>query len=347
MKLRLDISDFESCPEYNDWLDTQYAEQSGILDIFGFQPRPSFVLFSLSPDTYQAAFADFQQQRQDELKQAIFEEFPSPIAHYFYRFENGYENDLQRLFLLRDTWEAIVDVLHATAVAECRFRRIVLADPIAFSHFFSDSVAQRLLNIERVIGHFSSQNIYLSISQIVSISTLQTMRDLNQSRNAFSHSAAQSEFQARTWIGECYEAVINVLDDLRDLARLELLRYIGQIDASTLRCEVFRGHSFTRTIHNISLTADQVRDSQRFFQQGRILVFCNGCFFGLTPLVHYREDTSGHMTKLCMFRKTRGEVPNRRIEYEVVGEAIRWEEDRTLFKSELDELRALFALGPD
>lgn len=343
MKLQLDPNRYDACPQYNEWLD----EQSGALDILGFQPQPSFVLFSLSPATYQAAFADFQQQRQEELKQAIFDEFPSPIAHYFYRFENGYENDLQRLHLLRDTWEAIVDVLHAAVVAECRFRRISLADPIAFSHVLSDSVAQRLLNIERIIDHANSQNIALGMSQIVSIPILQVMRELNQTRNGFSHSAAQSESQARTWIGECYEDVVDVLDDLRGMADIEIFRYIGQVDGSILRCEVFRGHGFTRTIHNITLTADQVRDSQRYFQQGQILISCKGCVFSLRPLIFYREDASGHMTKLCMFRRTHGDVSNRRIEYEVVGDAARRDEDRSLFKSELDELRSLFGLGPD
>lgn len=347
MKAHLDSSNFDACRKYNEWLDERYSEQSGTLDILGFQPRPSFVLFSLSQDTYQAAFDDFQQQREEELKEIVFNNFPSPIAHYFYRFENGYENELQRLYLLRDTWEAIVDILHALAIAECRFLNLSLADPIAFKDFFSDKVAQRLLNIERIITHAQDQGIDLQIADIVSILTLQTMRELNQSRNGFSHSAAQSEAQARMWTSECYEDVINVLDELRGLADIQVLRHIGQMDACTLRCEVFRGHGFTKTINNIPLTNDQIVESQQYFQQGQILVVCNQRIFGLRPLVYYREDASGHTTKLCMFRKTHGEVPNRRIEYEVVGESARWDEDRAVFKTEIDGLRGLFGLAPD
>ncbi len=67
MKLRLDSSNFDSCPQYNDWIDEQYVEQSGPLSILSFQPRPSFVLYSLSQDTYQAGFGDFQLQRQESL----------------------------------------------------------------------------------------------------------------------------------------------------------------------------------------------------------------------------------------------------------------------------------------
>lgn len=347
MKARLDPSNFDACPQYNEWLDEQYAEQSGTLDVLGFQPRPSFVLFSLSQDTFQAAFDDFQRQREEELKEIVFSDFPSPIAHYFYRFVNGYENELQRLHLLRDSWEAIVDILHAIAVAECRFLNFLLTDPITFKDLFSDSVAQRLLNIERIITHAQGQGIGLQIAEIVSISTLQTMRDLNQSRNGFSHSAAQSELQARTWTSECYEDVINALDDLRGLADIQVLRHIGQVDARTLRCEVFQGHGFTKTINNIALTNDQIAESQQYFQQGQILVSCSQRIFGLRPLVHYREDASGHTTKLCVFRKTRGDAPNRRIEYEVIGESARRDEDRTVFKVEIDELRALFGLPPD
>lgn len=347
MKLRLDLNNIDACPQYNDWIDGRYAEQSGTLSILSFQPRPSLVLYSLSQDTYQAGFDDFQLQRQEDLKQLVFEDFPSPIAHYFYRFENGYENELQRLYLLRDTWEALIDVLHAMAVSEIRFKKIPLVEPILFSDFFSDKVNQRLQNVERIMGHAINQGISLGISKIVPIATLATMRELNQTRNGFSHIAAQSELQARTWIGECYEDVIDVLDELRGLADTEILRYMGQVDGNTLRCEVFSGHGFTRTIRNIVLTADQVRESQRYFQLGQVLVSYSECIFGLRPLVYYREDTSGHATKLCMFRKAFGNTPNRRVEYEVVGEAIRSNEDRNTFKTELDELRNLFGLGPD
>lgn len=347
MRFHLDANNFAACPQYNDWLDEQHHEQSGTLDILGFQPRPSFVLFQLSRDTYQAAFDDFQRQREEELKELVIRDFPSPIAHYFYRFENGYENALQRLLLLRDTWESIIDILHSLAIAECRFLSLSLPDPLRFADILSDSVAQRLLNIERIMIHAQDQVVGLELADIVSVETLQTMRDLNQSRNAFSHSAAQSESQARLWTRECYEEAINVLDDLRGLADIHVLRHIGQVDAHTLRCESFRGYGFAKTICNITLTDNQIAESHRYFEQGQILAYCKQRIFGLRPLVYFREDATGHTTKLCMFRKSRGDAPNRRIEYEVVGESARWDEERSVFKAEMDELRALFALPPD
>lgn len=211
----------------------------------------------------------------------------------------------------------------------------------------SDRISDRLLNIERIINHAGTQGISLSLSRIVPSRILDTMRNLNQSRNAFSHSAAQSEAQARAWVGECYEDVVDVLDELKGLSGLTVMRYLNQIDGRTLRCEIFRGHSFTRTIKSIRLTSEQVRDSQRYFRQGEILAVCDDCVFSVRPLLHFCEDAAGHTTMLCAFRKTHGNAPDRKFEYVVVGNASRRDEDRTGFRIELDELRALFGLGPD
>jgi len=349
MPLRLDLANYDSCPQYNQWLDEQYTERSGPLEILSYQPRPSFVLYSLSQDTYQAAFADFQLQWQEQLKQSVFEDFPSPIAHYFYRFEKGYENDLQRLLLLRDTWEATIDVLHAFAVSECSFLRLTLPSPMKLSHLLTDSVAQRLWNLEHILNYARSNNVVLGALQIIPFAILDTMRNLNRSRNALSHGAAQSELQAQAWIGECYEDVVDILDALRALSGVEIVRYLGQVDGTTLRCEVFRGHGFTRTIRNVQLSTAQVAASQRYFHQGQMLACFNGTIFGVRPFIHYREDSSGHTTKLCMFRKTWGgdDVSKRRIEHVVVGDSSSYEEDRQVFKIELDQLRGLFGSGAD
>ena len=151
MKLSLDLNRYDACPPFNDWLDEQHVEQSGELDILGFKPR---LALSCSPTVRiptKTLFGDFQQTRQDNLRETVYSEFPSPIAYYFYRFENGYENNLQRLHFLRDTWESLIDVLHAVAVAECRFRHMMLADPLKCGNRLSDSVAQRIQNIELIL----------------------------------------------------------------------------------------------------------------------------------------------------------------------------------------------------
>jgi len=347
MRPQLDASRYDACPPYNDWLDEQYSVSKGQLDIFGYQPRASAVLFIMSPDTYEAAFSDFMQQREEGIKEAVLSGFPTPIAYYFYRFEHGYENDLQRLHFLRDTWEAVVDVLHGLAVAELRHRRIGMADPLKFKNLLTDSVAKRLENIEEIARQIVASGGTPEFQRILSVTTLATMRDLNQSRNAFSHGAAQSESQARDWINQCRDDVIDVLEDLLDLQSVQIARYLHQPDAVTMRCETFKGHSAAKTIRNFSLSPTQVADSSRYFQRDHMLVVLCGEILSLRPSVHFREDANGHMTRLCVLRKTHGEAPNRTIEYAVVGEAASHTLDRSVFSAELTEIRRLFGMGDD
>jgi hypothetical protein len=347
MRLKLNPDNYAECPEYNEWLDTQYQEQFGSLTIFSFQPQPSEVLFTMSYATYQATFTDFIQQREDTLKEKVWETFPSPIAYYFYRFENGSENELQRLHFLRDTWESIIDILHALAVAEARHHGLTLSEPIKFKDLLTDKVAQRLTNIEAIIAQFQTAGVNSVIATIAPVRTLRTMAVLNQTRNAFSHSAAQSEAQAQNWINECIADMIDVLDDLQGFAELQIVRLVHLQGAYTLRFEPFMGHSSTKRFKTTTITQQQLMTSGKYLQQGQMLLVSRDSIFSLRPLVHYRDDSVGHTTRLCLFRKTHGDGSNRRIEYEVVGEASRINEDRVHFSTELTELRALFGLGPD
>lgn len=54
------------------------------------------------------------------LFKSWFVDFDTVHAHYFYRFENGYENDLQRLHFLRDTWEAVKTPERRTNLKPCQ-----------------------------------------------------------------------------------------------------------------------------------------------------------------------------------------------------------------------------------
>ena len=74
MRFRLDPADFNSCPQYNQWLDESHEEEHGHLEILSYEPRPSEVLFQMSPSTYTAAFSDFQTEYDEDLKRIVTEE---------------------------------------------------------------------------------------------------------------------------------------------------------------------------------------------------------------------------------------------------------------------------------
>jgi hypothetical protein len=348
MKYEIDPINYDKCPDFNVWIDERYVEEAGKdLSILGFTPRPSYVLHQLSYDTYEAAFADFRADQQNILKDTIFLQFPTPIAHCFYRFENGFENELQRLHFLRDTWETTIDVLHAVIIGEVRFRHLALVEPVKYKDLLSDKVADRLLTTERILELAENNGVDLECAKVLPKGVIATIRDLNQSRNAFSHSGAQSDAQAQAWIGECLEDVLDVMGDLSGLGNIKLMRYRGQHDVTTLNCELFQGHHLSRTIRRITITNTQLMAASRYFQQGQLIVLCGEAIFSVRPLIFFHEDITGHITKVCVFRKTQGDVPNRKVLFEVIGESQRIEIDRAIFQPEIDELRALFGLPPE
>jgi hypothetical protein len=349
MRFKIDPANYDSCPEFNEWIDSRHAEEHGELQILSFTVRPSYVLHQLNYATYEAALADFISSRQEDLKETVFQRFPAPIAYYFYRFENGFENDLQRLHLLRDTWEATIDVLHSLVIGECRFQGLDLSAVPQLKHhdLYSDRVDDRLLTLERVLDYALANGIVLATATAIPGQVIAEMRELNRSRNAFSHSAAQSDVQARVWIGECLEDVLDVLDQLRNVADVILMRYRAHENALTLRCEVFRGHALTRTIQTVKLTNDQAKDCQQYFYPDQMIALCGKRMFGLRPFMFFQEDASGHVTRPCVFRKAVGDSPNRKIRFGIVGPAESVEVDRALFKQEIDELRSLFGLAPE
>lgn len=347
MRYAIDANNYDGCPEFNSWLDAYHDDEGPKIDILGFTPRPSFVLHQLNFETYQSAFADFTAAQQEALQEAVINHYPTPIAYCYYRFQMGYENDLQRLHFLRDTWEMTIDVIHSLVVGEARFRNVNLQPPIRFSDLLTDSVANRLLTIERVLAAAAQAGIRLECAELIGRGVIATMRELNQTRNAFSHVGAQSELQARTAIAECKDDVIAVMEELSGLRAVTIMRYLGQVDALMLRCEIFRGHALVRTIKSVPITPLQLGESSRFFHQDHMIAQCGEAMFTLRPLMAIRDDATGHTPRICTFRRSQGEAPNRLIIFEVVGESQQVEFPRAGFAHDINDLRGLFGLGPD
>jgi hypothetical protein len=347
MNFGADKDNYDKLPDFNEWVDLQFTAENRDLEVLGFRPRPSLVLHQLSFDTYEVALADYRAQKEEELKEVVTSEFPAPIAHYFYRFLYGSENELQRLHFLRDTWEAIINFLHALVVGETRFLCLSLTAPLKFSELLSDKLNARLLNIERLLDYAIANGVTLESEKVVSKALLTKIRELNQTRNAFSHIGAQSEEQARQFISESYVDVIDVLEQLKRLREIKVMRYLNQQGLKNVRHERFDGHSMTKTIKDLQLTKTQVNDSARYLQNDQLIVACGKRFFGLRPFYYFEQDPNGHLTKLCFYKQAKGNSPNRKLVFEVVGESREVKFDRGIFKPELDELRTMFGLAPD
>lgn len=113
-------SGYEDNAEFNEYLDSLY----GTIKIAGSEFPSSKVLFAMEYETYCIALQDFHRDRIERFKEIVIDQFPTPVAMCYYRFENGFEHNLQRLNFLRDTWESIINLIHALVISEFRCKKI-------------------------------------------------------------------------------------------------------------------------------------------------------------------------------------------------------------------------------
>jgi hypothetical protein len=253
MKAIPDPNKFESNPAYNAWIDASFSDSNREgLSILGKKLRPSEVLHRLGYDVYESAFQQFKQSREEGLIEIVTERFPIVIAHSFSRFLEGSEHEVQRLQFLRDTWEGLINFVHALTVSEALHVNLRLAAPARCGQILSDRLAERISTVESVLLVARNAGVALEASKIIDPPMMAAVRELNQTRNAFSHTGAPSEGQARQYISECIDDVFDVLEAFISLKDVRLLRY-ERLDGAQLRHEKFDGHSRTRRFAFVQL----------------------------------------------------------------------------------------------
>jgi hypothetical protein len=336
---------FEEHEDFNFDLD----QSENPISILGVPYRASEVLFNMQRETYRIALTDFKNRQVEKLKEIIYYEYPLPIAFYFHQSENAYNNNYHRLQLLRSTWEAIIFTIYSLVVGEARSKNLPLRDiaqqnaqgnpDLSYNDYLSDRLAQKLLIIERILNYNQANNYALLCATIITIPTIQKIRSLNQERNEFMHVAAISEEQAAASYTALFPEVLDVLNDLRQLEFVDIMRFIQVADAVTnLRCEIFNGHGLARNIRTITVTNAQLGQLGNQLNSQNILAKFQGELFSITPFLHFRSEANGNTTNLCYFKR---KVANAQYEYEIISRSEPVEFDRQIFQDRIDELRAL------
>ena len=325
---------------------TEYLDEEGEIEIAGITFHRSWVLYNMDPIAYDSALRDFRQRREEDFKEMVYNDFPTPIAYPFYRSERGFENNIQRLHFLRDTWESLIFVLYAIVVGESLFLEIPMNDAkIKKKEIFSDKLSTKLNIIKQLLNLEHVKNYELNSRNVITNEVIEKLIELNRTRNGFSHSPAISEAQATKIYSECYLDVFLVLHDLKNLKDIQLLRYIGQKEnPHNLRCETFRGYSTTKTIKTITIDQDQLTNSAKYLDEKYILVMNNKHIYSISPFLHFKQDTSGHQTSICVCKKKSGEDPNQKLGFEILGRGGKFELKLDDFRTEITKLHSLLSL---
>lgn len=300
---------FEDHKEFNAYLDTEYGD----IHVAGSLFPASLVLFEIEPETYRITLREWERQQAEDFKQIVFDRFPEPIAYSFRRFEKGWENEIQRFLFLRDTWEAIILILHAVFVADFRGASVPLkgAD-IKNRDFYSDRLHDRISTIEKLLDYGTAHRLDLPCLGLCTKDVLERIRELNRVRNEFSHASAKSEEQARAIIEETRDEVLAILREVRAIEDVDLLRfYAARGSPLSIRCFQHRGHHLTLTFESVRLTREQAVDCSPFLDDRHMLIRVGGCLRNAAPFLHFLPGGDGHAPRLLLMKSRGGEDTKR------------------------------------
>jgi hypothetical protein len=318
--------------EFDGHLDSSYPQ----IEITGISWPASEVLFGMDEEAYETALKEYRsRQEQDFLDDIVPNNFPSPIAFYYYQTHHGYENNIQRLHLLRSTWEAVIYMLYAFVFSEIRHSHISISGQIVFgkklsldsNSILSDKLGYRIavIDVLRCFCHIFS----------ISDHAIAILKDLNSERNSFSHIAALNEKQAEERFGELSIIVNQLLLDLRWLEDISILRYQRSLSpASKVRFAKYVGHSLNPENSDKSLQAPDLADP--FLRKENLYVDTHGVLICLSPFLHTIEE-HGHCN-LCFMKKQNG---NKLLVEKIAPVASEAEIDLSILSDHLVQIQSL------
>ncbi len=304
----------KKCLRFNNSLD-----EEGTINIAGFSALPSRILFEMDLEAYKQELLDFREQEFEELKNSIYNYYPSCIAYNFRLSEKGEgaTDPVRRLLHLKDTWESIVFILYAIVWGEIRHKGINLKACQAFKQFdttnqpiyesfnskrlLSDAIKVKIQNIKAVVD-FSKTNSLNLRCEIIPNELFDKLLELQDIRNDISHHAAPTKEQAVEELKIVIPLFQEMLEETMFLEDIKILRF--ENFGSKCKCEVFNGHALNKEFEEFDFGGNQAVvitfGQENIFMEWGIDIFC------LSPFIHFDKDNTGHESYLSFFKGKKG-----------------------------------------
>lgn len=341
---------------FNESLDTD-----GVIVIAGYSFLPSSILFEMDIQGYKEAFNDFVAQDHEDLKQTVIDTYPACIAYHLRLAERGpnFEDPIQKLGHLKDTWEAIINILHAIAWGEVRNKNINLQGAQVFTklnidgsaaygsfntrRLLSDSIKHRIHNIEAIVSHSKSNNFNLKCEQI-SNQLIERLSELQDVRNNVAHSAVLTKEEAEGLMLVVQPIFAAMLDLTRFLANCEILRFTN-FNPPDISCAVYQGYSLHREQIKFQVDTDLPANSLSYIfsmTNEQVFLIWGEDVFSLSPFLHYQNDDMGHESYLCVYKGRKDSL----YWYEPVKlrNEISFTDKQARFQAELVEIQTLIGV---
>ena len=294
--------------EFNNSLD-----ENGDIEIGSFSMPPSVILETMDEESYKEQLLEFIADKKLNYKETIYSSFPAPIAYFFERTKNSYENENHQLQLLRSTWESVIFILYATVLGEVhktgfdlRQLRLFTNQRITNNHrgTLSDKLGWKMEFIQKVLDYDRNDGNNLKSSSLIEDRHIELLKELNHERNSFSHIAALNPHQAKERYDLLLPKVYDLLFDLSFLENVSIIRYKQNNGAITnIRFNRFDGHSLREVNYDIEFTTEEIGSLSNIFDSGNMLMEFDGDIFCVSPFIHFIQEGGAQKLVICYYKK--------------------------------------------
>lgn len=303
---------YEDHEDFNQSID----DDEGVVTILNTTFRASEILFTLQKETYRIALTDFENQQTEELKQLAFNVLPDCIAYNYWLSQRGpnSNNPIAKFLHLKDSWEAVIFTLNALVWGDVRAKGIDLKTADVYHSgqanlrfnsrvLLSDELKQILENVKAVVNFSNSNGLNLKCGNFISLELIETLYELQNNRNHFSHTATPTREQAEAELDIVAPLFRTVLKSLKFFEEISILRFDSFI--TSCRFQTFKAHSLNREFDG-AIDVQAVQLGYVMTNPGEVIFAKWGDdIFSLSPFMHYKHDDTGHETYLSVYKGKR------------------------------------------
>lgn len=312
--------------------DVYLAELHDPFEVDGIPLSPGEALEKCRPEEYRTALTEYARRGGEAALENACDTFPARIAIPLYRALNSADNERERLLHFRDAAEALVVVLLAFIVGQCRAKGIKLAgiqfpspagtrENFTARKLLSDSVAHRLAMLEGLVAALASHPDVVAIER-EQVDAVQRLGELNGIRNDFSHYEAMTELEATKVCQDVREQVADAVLAFDCLGEVELVTFVCAVTGKPgmARFELLAGSTQNKNLKErtvapsalvkcLGIAADHLP---------RPLFCYHGEIMDATPYLHTELSVKGNRRQIWVLKRRFAQSSS--LEFQIVGE---------------------------
>ena len=297
--------------KYRDEFNESLDEDGEISIGQNFSRFPSQILFEMDEVAYNEQLTEYVNLRKTDYKETVYQNFPAPIAYFLFQTEHSYDNDNQRLHLLRSTWESIIYILYALVLGEVNSKNFLLSKILIFTNqrirmdqsgILNDRLGYKIELMRRIIEYDQQNFNLLFLSSVINIDIFDDLEELNQERNSISHTSSLSPKEAQDLFDILFPIVNELLFELDFLERISVLRFVNNLGSTTsVRFNRFNGHSMQKQNYDKNFTALDIPPLVPILNNQYILFEINDTIINGSPFIHFTHE--GSHLRLCYLKQ--------------------------------------------